>query len=423
MSRNEPNRKPLIGLVFVVILTALLAAAVIDYNGGFTKRTRVTLTVPNAGNQLGLGAPVKLHGAIVGEVDRIEAVPNGARLTLALDPEATRLIPKNTQARILPKTLVGQNYVDLELPSSPSSQTVVAGDVIERDASAKTVELETALDSLLEVIDTVPPEQIATTLNSMATAFEGRGEQFGDTLVTLHNYLDEFNPSLPQFNQDLRALATVSRTYSRTTPDLLKAFDNLSTTARTINEQQSSFDRTYSDLGDSADDLREFLDDNGDNIIELTDVSRVTLATLKFYSPEFPCLLQQLAGLVPRVNKIFGEGESRPSLRVLVSVTNGRGKYEPNRDEPQYLDTRGPKCYPIVRIAPQYADGVPFKDGSVPPEGSLAAALREESAARTARSVKDPVAGQFDGRDGVLPAPLLPNLSGMLDGVVRRGAR
>jgi len=95
--------------------------------------------------------------------------------------------------------------------------------------------------------------------------------------------------------------------------------------------------------------------------------NRSTLSTLATYAPEYPCLFEQLAGLVPRVDDIFGAGERRPALNITLVVTNSRGKYEPNQDEPVYADSRGPRCYPIVERAPQYPADGPIKDGAAAP--------------------------------------------------------
>lgn len=364
--KESAVRLPLLGLTLLVVLVGLAVAAIADYQGAFTARTRVSLVVPDAGNQLSVGAQVKLRGAVLGTVDEIEAADEGARLTLALEPDKTHLVPINTVARILPKTLVGQDYVDLVVPAEASAETVSEGDVIQRDTSAATATLEGALDKLLVVLRAVPAQEVASTLNAVSTALEGRGEELGTTLTTLQRYLRGLNPSLPDLTGDLRALAEFSDTYDRAAPDLLQAFDDLSTTAGTVSEQRGNLQELFTDLSKAGGGLRTFLRTNEDNLINLVDVSRPTLTTLATYAPEYPCLIEQLADVVPRVDAIFGKGEKRPALNVTLKVTQSRGKYVPG-DEPEYLDTRGPQCYDIVRYAPQYPAEGPLRDGSSSP--------------------------------------------------------
>jgi phospholipid/cholesterol/gamma-HCH transport system substrate-binding protein len=366
-------RLPLIGLGFLVILAALVTAAIVDYSGGFQRRVEVTLVVPDAGNQLGLGAQVKLHGAVVGTVEAIDTDGDGAVLTLWLDPDRVDLIPANTVARILPKTLVGQDYVDLVVAEQPSTARIAAGDTIARDTSASAVVLESALDSLLDVLEALPPQQVSSTLNAVATALEGRGATLGTTLTTLGDYLGELNPSIPTLADDFRGLARLSETYEAAAPDLLAAFDDLTTTAGTLSEREGELDTLLTRFRRTGDELELFLDANAQNLVDVAADNRSTLATLATYAPQFPCLLDQLAGLVPRVDEIFGKGEERPSLRITLRVTQSRGKYLPNQDEPEYADTRGPRCYEIVRIAPQDPEGGPLRDGTQPSSGPATA--------------------------------------------------
>ena len=365
-------RLPLIGLTFLVILAGLIAASIVDYSGGFERRVHVSLEVPDAGSQLGLGAQVKLHGAVVGTVEEITTTGDGALLTLALYPERVDLIPANTVARILPKTLVGQDYVDLVLADQPSEERIAEGGTIARDTSAYAASLEGALDDLLDVLEALPPQQVSSTLNAVATALQGRGATLGTTLTTLGGYLGELNPSLPTLADDLRGLARVSDVYTDAAPDLLAAFDDLTTSARTLSGNREDVGALLGGVRRTSDELELFLDANAENLVDVAATNRSTLALLAAYAPEYPCLLDQLAGLVPRVDEIFGKGEARPSLRVTLRVTNSRGKYEPDQDEPVYADTRGPQCYEIVRIAPQDPGGRPLRDGSERPTASTA---------------------------------------------------
>ncbi|GAA4817924.1 MCE family protein [Nocardioides caeni] len=409
----SPARLPLLGLMMLVVIVGLGVAAVADYQGAFTSTTRVSLFVPDAGNQLSVGAQVKLRGAVLGTVDEIEPADDGARLTLALDPDKTHLVPVDTVARILPKTLVGQDYVDLVVPANASSQTVGDGDEIQRDTSAASANLEGALDKLLQVLRAVPAQQVASTLNAVSTALEGRGEELGTTLTTLQTYLDGLNPALPELTADLRALAEFSDTYDTAAPDLLAAMDDLATTADTVTEQRGNLQALFGDLSDTSRSLRDFLRDNEDNLIGLVDVSRSTLTTLATYAPEYPCLIEQLAGVVPRIDAIFGKGEERPALNVTLRVTNSRGKYVPG-DEPEYVDTRGPQCYDIVRYAPQYPAEGPLRDGSYAPPAAARPDGGLQSLPQPARS-GDPAGSPAEadllngllGTDGAIASLLL----------------
>lgn len=409
----SPSRLRLLGLSFAGVLVLALVLSVLVYRGTFRAHRDVTLYAAQGGNQLGVGAQVKYHGVVVGTVRKLDIAGHDAKLTLGLNPKYTHLIPSNVRARILPKTLIGQDYVDLVAPERPSTTSIAAGDVISKDRSATAVELETALNSLLTTLDEVPPEKLAVTLNAMSDALGGRGAELGRTLDTFEEYLSGLNPSVPTFVADLRATVKAAGTYDKAAPELLDALDNFTTTARTLTAQRAGLDRLYREVTGAADQTQAFLAANGDNLINLVADSRGTLSILARYSPEYPCLLNQLAGLVPRIASAFGDGTAQPALHATIQVSVSRGKYKPNQDEPAYLDQRGPHCYPIMRLAPQYPDGGPVQDGSVAP-GHGAPGYGPIAPTTSPRSVpnspaeSDLISGLF-GKGGT-PAPTFASL-------------
>jgi phospholipid/cholesterol/gamma-HCH transport system substrate-binding protein len=108
------------GVAFALVLVLLGWLAIAFYNKEFTPVDLVNLQTQRAGLQLDKHADVKIRGLIVGEVRNITATTSGATLQLALDPSKVGLIPSNVVARLLPKTLFGEKYVDLVTPSQPS---------------------------------------------------------------------------------------------------------------------------------------------------------------------------------------------------------------------------------------------------------------------------------------------------------------
>ena len=81
------------------------------------------------------------------------------------------------------------------------------------------------------------PADLNATLNALATALEGRGEQLGETMDELEAYLGEIEPHLPTLREDLVKLADVADTYDLAAPDLLAVLRNLTVTARTVVEK------------------------------------------------------------------------------------------------------------------------------------------------------------------------------------------
>ena len=356
-------RRRLLGVGFIVVIAALVSLSIALYNKAFTPVVNLKLTTDKLGNQLQVLGDVKVRGLIVGSIKKITPTEHGAELDLAIDPDKADLIPANVTARFIPKTLFGDRYVALQIPSTPDQQHITDGDLIRQDTSAPAVELSQALDHLLPVLQAVQPQKLSTTLTAISTALDGRGKQLGDTLVQLGQLVSEINPHVPQLTHDLEALVQVSDTYSQAIPDFVSALDDLTVTSRTLYEQQANLSAMFADLTTASRDLESFLRANSDNIINLADSSRDTLELLAKYAPSYPCFLKQMASLVDKSGAVFGAGTNQPGLHATIEVVVDKGAYKPGEDTPEFDEHRGPRCYDPAQM------GNPFPDQ--PPDGPL----------------------------------------------------
>jgi phospholipid/cholesterol/gamma-HCH transport system substrate-binding protein len=360
-------KRRLQGLVFVVVLLAMVGLAVGKYAGAFDDGVPVTLQVDRVGNQLTERADVKVRGMRVGQVESVSTDGSHATVQLSLQPDKADQIPSNVSARLIPKTLFGEKYVSLVLPDGPQASPLAAGDVIPLDRSEAAREVERVLDGLLPLLEAVEPQDLATTLGALSQALAGRGEDLGQTLVRLQELTGGLRPAVPDLQEDITQLADFAGNLDAAAPDLLDALDDFAVTSRTVVEQREHLHELLTGVTSASDDLRSFLGANRSNLIALAASSRPTLESLARYSPEFPCLFDQLAGLVPLADQAFGKDTGRPGIYITLEIVNNKGKYIPNQDEPRYEDDRGPRCYPILPLGPQQPPDGPFKDGSKAP--------------------------------------------------------
>ena len=141
-------------------------------------------------------------------------------LELALDPDHVDRIPANVSARLLPKTLFGERYVALQLPEPTRAARSTEGDVIGQDRSSiAPSRCEQVLDNLMPLLQAVQPEKLSSTLNAVSTALDGRGKQFGETLVQLGDYLGELNAvAAGRCRADITAARRGRDTYAEAAP-------------------------------------------------------------------------------------------------------------------------------------------------------------------------------------------------------------
>ncbi|GAB2760008.1 MCE family protein [Amycolatopsis magusensis] len=363
-------RKRLLGLAFIVVMIGGVTLSIAMYNKAFSTFVHVRLQADKVGNQLARQSDVKVRGLIVGVVSDIAPTPDGSELTLELEPESAQLIPANVSARFLPKTLFGERFVSLEIPENADQTRIADGDVIPQDRSSSAVELSQAFEHLLPVLQAVQPQKLSSTLSAISTALQGRGEPLGETLSELGQYVGDLNPHLPELQHNLEELAKFSDNFSDSAPELVQALDNLTTTTGTIAEQKQNLESLYGNLTNASVDLGSFLSANKSNLIALADTARPTAELLAKYAPEYPCVIGQMADVLPRIDEALGKGTGRPGLHATIEIVVNRGPYKPGQDEPEFNDKRGPRCYDMNQFPqpfPQHPPEGPIDDGSKHP--------------------------------------------------------
>ena len=350
------------GVAFLLALLVLVGLSIASFQKRFTPVVLVTLMAERIGNQLQNTSDVKIRGLIVGEVRSITSTGNGASIELALQPDQVANIPVNVSARILPKTLFGERYVDLVIPAAPSPGTIAEGDIIGQDRTSVAIELEQVFDNLLPLLRAVKPEKLAATLNALATALEGRGTQLGNNLVLADRYFAAINPNMPTIQADISGLADLASTYAAAAPDLLRMLKALTTFNTTIVEKQNALAGFLAGTAGFANTATAFLNANGDRIIQVGRVQRPTLALAARYAPEYPCFATGLANWIPRATQMF----SNNAFHITLETVKPRAPYRPG-EEPVWGEHRGPSCWGLP--SPGYTQanprpGVKFADGT-----------------------------------------------------------
>jgi phospholipid/cholesterol/gamma-HCH transport system substrate-binding protein len=426
-SRREHNRLLVAGVAFLTVIALLIAFSIAVYQKKFDRVTMVTINADRAGLQLARFGDVRINGVLVGQVRSVGDDGKQAVIKVALKPDAARNIPANVGVQIIPTTLFGQKFISFTRPADPSDKSLEDGDVIPADRVETNVELSKILADLFPLLRAVEPAQLNYTLNALATALQGRGEQLGETMDQLDTYLGAISDKLPTLKQDLISLANVADTYDLAAPDLIDVLGNLTVTSKTITEKAKDLDVFFSDLEGLATTSTRVLSDNKKNLIEIGRVSEPVLKLMAFYAPEYPCLLVGAAKYAPVLAKSFGGNQIKQFLEF------GTAQYEPYHedDRPKYGEIgHGPWCSglpnPPVPIGP-----VSFKDGtdidSNPPTSPLPTQLGRQGLADANPSGYAGTAGEKAVVNALLadktgrPADSYGALGSLLYGPVVRG--
>ncbi len=342
------TRRRVAGVLLLAIIATFGGITYAFFAKTFVDSVPVTVNASRVGLQLPSAADVKIRGLIVGEVSSVSADGDGAKVRLALDPDLVGGIPADVTATIVPKTLFGEKYISLEVPdgtpvgqSLDASQALQSGDVIQR--ADVPVEVEQVLADTYPLLTAVRPAQLSYTLNAMATALGGRGDRIGDNLVRLDSYLQRLNPQVPQLVRDLEKLGTTSDIYAGVMPQLGRLLENQVLTGKTVIDKEQQIAELLTDVTGFADTTRAFLDETGDDIVRLGQVSAPVTALLAQYSPEFPCLTEGLVNWIPRMSEAYRDHTLHINLELIPNQPTG---YSP-ADDPEYGADIGPACHEL----------------------------------------------------------------------------
>ncbi|MET8876384.1 MCE family protein [Nocardia sp. NPDC004604] len=338
----------LAGLGMVLALVAIVSVAMVMFFGGFTKTVSVTVDAPRSGLVLDPDAKVKIRGVEIGRVSKIKQTGDGARLTLAMDPELLKMVPSNAAVDIKSTTVFGAKYINFIVPEQASSTSLKPGATV--TAQSVTVEFNTLFQHLTDVLQKIEPEKLNATLSALGTALQGRGEKLGDLLARSDAYLRDINPSLPALQRDLVASTGVTNLYADTVPDLLRTTDNATVTARTIVEEQENVDAMLANLIGLADTTGSVLRENEQPLVTALDLLRPTTQLLNDYKPALYCLVVGLANVLPLGEDIFGGRFDAVPLNA--SFMPGADPYQYPQDLPKVNATGGPHCEGVLDRVP-----------------------------------------------------------------------
>ena len=193
----EPPRKRRLpalvkGPIIVAVVLALLFAAVEASYGGFSHTYALSVNLPRAGQQIQLGSDVRMRGVHVGKVSSIELADRTVHLTLQIDPQYR--IPASTQAVVALKTLLGEKYIDLRVPTFGPPYLAAGGTIKEVQVGP---ELQAVIADGVGVLDAIQPDQLATVVSNLAQGARGEGPNIAKALQGNAQLSGVFAQTLP----------------------------------------------------------------------------------------------------------------------------------------------------------------------------------------------------------------------------------
>ncbi|KAA9151157.1 MCE family protein [Amycolatopsis acidicola] len=334
-------RLALAGLLGVAVLLAASVSAIAYRSGVFGAGPELTLVVPASAGPLRPQSPVQYRGIVVGTVSEVEAGTGESKLTLEISGDSLAKIPAAVKARLLPRTLFGDQYVDLVAPDDQLAPGLRAGGTIPHDDSAPTAQLYTTATRLYDLISALHPAELSAALGAVADTLRGKGNQIGDLIDSAHDLAGDTKPLTDQLLKALPGVATLTDQLAASAPDLFATLDNAVALSGTLVAHKEDLRRLLAAGIDTASTTESLLVDNSDRVIRLVRNASPLVGTISSHPGALTSTVDNLGNLLDAVTRAFQHG---PWVAIKAPLTLDNPYPYTAADCPRYGDLAGPNC-------------------------------------------------------------------------------
>jgi phospholipid/cholesterol/gamma-HCH transport system substrate-binding protein len=191
------RRSTKIQLIIFVVVTLLGVSYVSAEYVGLAKYVTgnngctVSADFPDSGGIFS-NAEVTYRGVTVGKVGSLHLIPGGTKVDLHLDSCSSPKIPASVSATVADRSVVGEQYVDLEPP--PGTQNgqgpyLSAGATIPMARNHIPTATQTLLTDLDRLFRSVPLNALRTTISELGKSVAGRGNDLGRLLDATDQFI------------------------------------------------------------------------------------------------------------------------------------------------------------------------------------------------------------------------------------------
>jgi phospholipid/cholesterol/gamma-HCH transport system substrate-binding protein len=289
-------------IAFVVIAIGLCYLMATQVLSILENRYSVYAIFPDAGGVF-TNQEVTYRGITVGQVGEMEVVDKGVRLELLISEE-TKVPKEDTEARVMFKSAVGEQFVDL-LPGSSGAPFFEDGDEIPLEQTSIPVSTQELLSTLEAVLRGVPPEDLKGAVDALGVGLTGRGPDIATILESTADLATLFAERGPEVEGILRNGTTVGGAFIESREDFETAIRELVTVAATLDENTGNLQRLMQGGNQLSDAVIRLIRENRPQLNEfLREFGRVNQFQAR-HARDISELLQHLPDGLARIHTSF----------------------------------------------------------------------------------------------------------------------
>ena len=350
-----------LGRVVATLLVAALVAMWLKQPG--PERYTVSADFNRAGLNIRAGDEVRVRGFPVGSVERIETDRKdfSARYVLTIDRDVR--IKRESSARIVPKTLFGDKYVELE-PAGNGEPAMGDGGHIAQDRTKTVTEFQQVLDRFTPALQSVDPGQLGATIQAMAAGI-GDGSALGQTTVGLGLAFQEIGGRQTDIARLLRHVPGTAQTFGERAGDMTAAAQHLGTVAQAMADNEPALGRFLKENADLLTQAAELMTTERDRIQRLTEGGFSVLDMVAAHPGSIKGFMNGQAGATVGVPSVMHYGVMFAGVRHMMFTWPTPRTQEPVEEGDSAIGPEVEILYP----PPPGGEGNPNALGSLVPDG------------------------------------------------------
>ncbi|MFB4306481.1 MCE family protein [Actinomadura sp. GTD37] len=245
------------GKVLAAIVAAVLAVSGCSYKTAGAPKGDLTLTATFDDAQgLVAGHSVQMSDITIGTVVKVELVDYKARATLSIEDGIK--VPRGTRAEIKVTSLLGENFVELQLPPGGSMNRgpfYATGSAI-TDTSVQPA-FEQVVGQAGPLIQALAGDDLATVVNTGATALDGNGKKLNKTIAQAGELVRVFAAQRIALGESVDRFAKLGRSLANGSDALGEAPGQLERTTRLLNDDKEKIIKAVDRLTRMARELND----------------------------------------------------------------------------------------------------------------------------------------------------------------------
>lgn len=324
-------------LVLAVVLIYLMASNVLTL---LQDRFHVFATFRDSGGVF-TNQEVTYRGVQVGQVGRLEIVPEGVRIELNVE-EGVRIPKEGVEARVMFRSAVGEQFVDI-LPTSDGAPYLEDGDEIPLENTSIPVSTQALLSTLQAVLQGVPPEAVKGAIDALGEGLTDRGHDIATILEATADIAELFARRSPEIEGILEEGTKVGGAFLDSRAAFVKAIRELVTVSETLAQNTGNLENLLRGGSLMSDEVVALIRENRPELhrflIEFADMNALQAE----HADDLARLLQKLPSALNRVNRTFEPDTGLVRFGFIGNPGSIACSYATRRRPPE---KRGPRPIP-----------------------------------------------------------------------------